>query len=241
MSQLEQKLEIRSEPLEDYPWHLPDMPIPTGPYISYEEFFDWADEDTLAEWVDGRIEMSSPVSANHEELVSFLGDLFRTYTKMLQLGRVLQNPFQMKLPGKIGSGREPDVMFVAKANLGRLESGLLRGPADLVVEIISPESQWRDRHEKFQEYAAGGVSEYWLIDPTQNQAEFYHLNPKGLYKRQALNKEGRFYSQAMVGFWLKPEWLWRKPLPDTVLVLKTVAGPDYQAYLTQQLESPEEL
>lgn len=56
MSQLQRK----PEPLVGYPYHLPDKPLPTGPYISYDEFFEWADEDTLAEWVDGRIEMSSP-------------------------------------------------------------------------------------------------------------------------------------------------------------------------------------
>lgn len=185
--------------------------------------------------------MSSPASARHEELVSFLGDIFRTYTKVLQLGRVLQNPFQMKLPGKKGSSREPDVMFVAKANINRLETGLLRGPADLVVEVTSPESEWRDRHDKFIEYAAGNVPEYWIIDPAQQQAEFYRRNQQGQYERQSLDEQGRYYSQALPGFWLKPEWLWRESLPDTVLVLKTVCGPTYEAYLTQNLQSTEEL
>ena len=33
--------------------------------ISYEEFLDWCDEDTLAEWVDGEIIMTSPASERH--------------------------------------------------------------------------------------------------------------------------------------------------------------------------------
>ncbi|HDN80831.1 MAG TPA: Uma2 family endonuclease, partial [Chloroflexi bacterium] len=28
--------------------------------MTYEEFLDWADEDTLAEWVDGEVVMYSP-------------------------------------------------------------------------------------------------------------------------------------------------------------------------------------
>jgi hypothetical protein len=33
--------------------------------LSYEEFLDWCDEDTLAEWVDGEIIMYSPASLIH--------------------------------------------------------------------------------------------------------------------------------------------------------------------------------
>jgi Uma2 family endonuclease len=147
----------------------------------------------------------------------------------------------MKLSGKRGSGREPDLLFVAKANLNRLENGLVRGPADLVVEIISPESEWRDRYDKFQEYAAGGVPEYWLIDHNQQQAEFYQLNDQGQYQSQTLDTAGHYYSQALTNFWLKPDWLWRNPLPESALVLKTVGGPTYLAYLARLVQNTEEL
>jgi Uma2 family endonuclease len=235
------ELRERVNRLVDYPYHLPDKPVPAGPYISYEEFLEWVDEDTLAEWVDGAIEMSSPANEQHEAMVSLLGSVFRTYCRMFQLGRVLQNPFQMKLSGKRGSGREPDVMFVAKANLGRLEKGLLRGPAELVVEVTSPESVERNRGDKYAEYARGGVPEYWIIDPDAKQADFYRLNEQGQYQNQSLDKQGRYHSQALPGFWLKPTWLWQRPLPDEVAVLKTVCGPTCTAYMMQRLQSTEEL
>jgi hypothetical protein len=31
--------------------------------MTYDEFLEWADEDSLAEWVDGAIVMASPASA----------------------------------------------------------------------------------------------------------------------------------------------------------------------------------
>ncbi len=40
--------------------------------MSYEEFLAWADEDTLAEWVDGEVVMTSPASKRHQMIVSFL-------------------------------------------------------------------------------------------------------------------------------------------------------------------------
>ncbi len=237
--------EVSEKPiaLVEYPYHLPDKPLPIGKNgkITYEEFLDWADEDTLAEWVDGRIEMSSPANWQHQEIAGLLYEAFRVFVRTFDLGVIIQNPFQMKLPGKRGSGREPDLLFLAKANLSRLENGLVRGPADLAVEVVSPESEWRDRHDKFQEYAAGGVPEYWLIDPTQNQAEFYRLNQNGQYQPILLDSEGKIYSLALPGFWLRPEWLWREPLPNVERVLKTICGPEYEAYLNRQLESQEKL
>jgi Uma2 family endonuclease len=237
MSQLQRK----PEPLMSYPYHLPQKPLPTAPYITYEQFLEWVDEDTLAEWIDGRIEMSSPASRRHQEITGLLYELFTTFSQLHDLGVVLQSPFQMKLPGKKGSGREPDLLFVAKTNLPRLENGLVRGPADLVVEVISPESEWRDRYDKFQEYAVGGVSEYWLVDPEQEQAEFYVLDEQHQYQKQFLDDEGRYYSRMFSNFWIKPEWLWRNPLPVSALILKTVAGPAYEAYMLKLLQSSEEL
>lgn len=229
MSQLQKK----SDPLMDYPYHLPDKPVPTGSYITYEEFFDWADEDTLAEWVDGRIEMSSPASYPHQEIAGLLYEVFRNYVRMLDLGLVLHNPFQMKLPGKQGSGREPDLIFLAKAHLSRREKGLIRGPADLAVEIISPESEWRDRHTKFREYAAGGVPEYWLIDPELQTAEFYRLDEQGHYQGQPLDAEGRYYSLVIPGLWIDPSWFWMEDMLDPHDILKEVAGEPYLNYLNK--------
>jgi Uma2 family endonuclease len=226
MSQVQRK----PEALAAYPYHLPDKPLPTGSYISYDKFLEWADEDTLAEWVDGRIEMSSPANWKHQQLVSFFNQVVGIFAKIYQQGEVALPPFQMKLSGKRGSGREPDLVFVAKPNLSRLESGLVRGPADLVIEVTSPESAWRDRHDKFYEYAAGGVPEYWIIDPDQQQAEFYRLTDDGQYQAQPLDLQGRYYSPGLPGFWLKPTWLWLEPLPDAQDILKLIGGSAYTAY-----------
>ncbi len=77
--------------------------------------------------------------------------------------------------------------------------------------------------------------EYWLIDPDQPQAEFYQLNNQGQYQRQLLDAEGRYYSQALTGFWLKPAWLWLQPLPAAQDLLKLIGGPAYTAYQNRPL------
>jgi len=41
-------------------------------YISYEDFLALCDEDTLAEWVNGKIERYLPASDVHQDLAGLL-------------------------------------------------------------------------------------------------------------------------------------------------------------------------
>ena len=190
--------------------------------MTYDEFLAWADEDTLAEWVDGEIVMTSPASNRHQDLAGFLASVLRLFVETHGLGIVRIAPFQMKLE----SGREPDLLFVAAEHLSRLHDTYLEGPADLVVEIISPESIGRDRGEKFAEYAQGGVPEYWLIDPITQWSEFYRL--EGNHYRPAFSgAEGQYHSLTVPGFWLRVEWLWQEPLPAVEDVLLEIGGEAY--------------
>ena len=117
------------------------------------------------------------------------------------------------------SGREPDILFVAKENLDRIKKNRLVGPADLAVEIVSPESRKSDRQTKFLEYEQAGVKEYWLIDPEREQVDFYRLNERGVYQTVPL-AEGVFRSEVLKGLELDTAWLWREPLPPLMFVLK---------------------
>jgi len=177
--------------------------------MNYEEFLTWADEDTLAEWVEGEIVMTSPASKRHQDINDFLTVIFRAFVEAHRLGVVLSAPFQMKLAA---SGREPDLLFLSQVHRDRLKENRVEGPADLVVEIISPESAARDRGDKFYEYEAAGIPEYWLIDPQREQAEFYQLDPQGHYQPARLDEQGTYASKALPGLRLPVAWLWNPPM-----------------------------
>ena len=50
-------------------------------------------------------------------------------------------------------------------------------PPDLVIEVLSPSTERNDRTIKFQDYAAHGVGEYWIIDADAQVIEQYTLAP----------------------------------------------------------------
>jgi Uma2 family endonuclease len=179
--------------------------------LSYEDFLGRY-EGKRAEWVNGEVIMVPPASKQHQDIYGFLGSLLRFYVDFQDLGIVLQAPFQMRLD-KTRSGREPDILYVASPHLDRVKDTYLDGPADMAVEIVSKESVATDRDEKFAEYEAAGVSEYWLIDPIREQADFYRLGADNHYHLVLPDDEGIYRSKAVEGFWLKVSWLWQEPMP----------------------------
>lgn len=175
--------------------------------------------------------MTSPASLPHQAIGMFLAQVLGLWVTAHGAGQVVAPPFQMKLET---SGREPDLLYLANEHLGRLHKTYLDGPADLVVEIISPESASRDRGEKYYEYAQGGVPEYWLIDPQTNWAEFYRLQDNH-YRLIFGGAEGEYRSQVLPGFWLQVAWLWQQPLPLVEEVLLEIGGEAYALHLIEKL------
>jgi Uma2 family endonuclease len=210
-------LALRQE-LLDALWGADSPPQP----MSYEAFLAWASEGMHAEWVDGRVVEMSPASRKHQQLVGLLYQLLANFVSLHGLGEALMAPFQMKLAQ---SGREPDLLFVSSDNLARLGNTYLDGPADLVVEVISPDNPGRDRGEKYYEYEAAGIPEYWLIDPIQERVEFYRLNQDGQYELGPV-VDGIYRSPTLPGFWLNPDWLWQDPLPSSLRLLAQITGAD---------------
>ena len=126
------------------------------------------------EWVKGVVVKMSPVSKKHALLVDYLKDFFRAYFTLNPIGAVFSEPFIMRLDA-VEVIREPDLQIILNTNPGQLtETGMI-GPADICIEVVSPESVARDYGKKFEEYEKAGVGEYWLIDPLRQECRFHRL------------------------------------------------------------------
>jgi Uma2 family endonuclease len=186
--------------------------------MSYARFLVDPDIDPHTEWVNGEVVPMAPVSDEHSDEQVFLIQILGMFVDARELGKLRVEPFQMKTGPNL-PGRAADILFVAKKNIPRLKKNHLEGPADLVVEIISPGSQSVDRGDKYFEYEAGGVKEYWLIDPLRKQAEFYLLGRNGVYQLAPV-RDGVFRSTVLKGLWLKVAWLWKNPRLSILAVQK---------------------
>ncbi len=194
----------------------PSLPRDT---ISYRKFLEWNGEEGWFEWVDGEvIKMSNP-SLRHQQLSRFLTAILQFWIETKKIGEVIPSPFQIKFDFR-PSGRQPDVMYISNENLHRLEKQYVDGTADLIVEIVSPESLARDTQDKFLEYEMAGVKEYWIIDPNTRTANFYGFDESGKYKMLPISAGNKFESRVIEGLWINTDWLWQESLPNLMDVLK---------------------
>jgi Uma2 family endonuclease len=187
--------------------------------MTYAEFLKADFENKYVEWVNGEVIPMPPIGDAHSAVNTWLLTCVTNFVLNKRLGEVRAEPFQMKTGADL-PGRAPDLLFVSTANAKRLKKTYLQGPADLVVEIISPESGGRDRGDKYFEYEQGGVKEYWLIDPQRKQAEFYLRGKRGLFRPAVLAEDGMFHSVAIPGMWMDPNWFWLEPRPDPLDVAR---------------------
>jgi Uma2 family endonuclease len=193
------------------------MPPPPAP-VSWDDFVAWLDEDTRAEWVDGEIIEMPPTIDEHQWILGLLYRLIMDYVEERGLGAVYLAPFLMRLPLR-PSGREPDLLFVSAAHMERTHRTWIDGPADLVIEIVSPESVRRDRQEKLAEYQTAGIPEYWLIDLPRGEATFHQLGEDGRYRPGPVDEDGIYTSRVLSEFRLRVSWLWQRPLPTRLEAL----------------------
>ena len=122
---------------------------------------------------DGEFIMSPSPSFFHQELIDRFHDALKSWVRPRGLGKTCVAPLDMILTQT--NVAQPDVLFVAKDRLSIIQDRV-RGPADLVVEVISPGSRQRDRIEKRDLYEQHGIKEYWMIDPDAQTVEVLWLD-----------------------------------------------------------------
>lgn len=185
--------------------------------MTEEQFVAWCDEDTRAEWVDGEVIVMAPANVDHVDSDGWLVTVLRTFVEHHDLGRVYGPELQVRFAAQ-QRRRIPDVLFIAKHRLDIVKSTFVDGAPDLVIEIVSPDSQSRDWREKYIEYEAAGVREYWILDIISRQIEAYVMKD-GRYARIEEQK-GRLNSEAIPGFFFSPRWLEGDDLPKVAAVLR---------------------
>lgn len=186
------------------------------PRMTYEEYLRAPGIPEHTEWVNGTVIEMMSVSKAHAALTGYLHKLLAMYVELKDLGELYQEPFQMRASPE-GPGRSPDLVFLKTAHLARLQEQFLDGPADLVIEVLSPGTESVDRGDKFYEYERGGVAEYWIVDPVREVAEFYVLDAQGVFRVANVPPDGEFTSVALDGFRLNVDWLWSRKRVATVL------------------------
>jgi Uma2 family endonuclease len=122
--------------------------------MSWDDFLALP-ERPRAEWVDGEVVVSPPVSFDHGDVVMRLGHALITALPRLHV----VTGVGVRLPRN--RVRAPDLTVTGTRPTG----AFVEDPPALVVEVLSPSTRLEDTVRKSGEYAEGGVGQYWVVDP----------------------------------------------------------------------------
>jgi Uma2 family endonuclease len=136
---------------------------------SIEDYLDLTDStNRLVEFTNGKVEVLQMPTMTHQLILDYVFTLMKAFVNERSLGRVLFAALRVQVDE--AKFREPDIVYISRERREHAQDRYWTA-ADLVVEIVSddPESRKRDLVTKRADYAAAGISEYWIVDPQEKR------------------------------------------------------------------------
>jgi Uma2 family endonuclease len=162
-----------------------------------EQFYDTMSGQRKEEFINGEVIVHSPVKLKHERASRLLVQLIGPFVSRHQLGYVGHEKLLISLTR---NDYEPDICFFGPNKSSVFTPDQMKFPApDFIAEVLSPSTEALDRGLKFEDYAAHGVREYWIVDPDAELVEQYVLADDAYDLRLKMNA-GVLKSLAIEGF-----------------------------------------
>jgi Uma2 family endonuclease len=172
------------------------MSVPAALKFTYEDYC-LLPEDRRYEVIDGELLLTPAPSLLHQAVSERIGALLGDFVKQTALGVMFYAPCDVVLsPHDVV---QPDILVVLAERKSILTEKFVAGAPDLVVEVLSPSTETRDRVAKAKRYATFGVRELWLVDPDAGTIEVL-VNTEEGFRRHALSaREDRVQSTILPG------------------------------------------
>ncbi len=164
--------------------------VKTTKRYSYADYLTWPD-DTRWELIDGAAYAMVPApTTRHQSVQLNLAGLLLSYFR----GKPCK-PFIAPVDVKLSDSDvlQPDLLVVCDPQ--KIEEKAIVGAPDLVIEILSPSTETRDRRDKKAVYEIYRVAEYWLVSPN-GFVEQYVLGANAKYGAPVITSMGESLTSA---------------------------------------------
>ncbi|MET9916777.1 Uma2 family endonuclease [Streptomyces sp. NPDC006435] len=157
--------------------HSNRWPVPPQDGYTVDDLFALPDLPPHTELLDGSLVFSGPQQIFHSMMVDLLMNGLRA-----TIPADLKAEREMTVVLDRHNGPEPDISVVrSDAVTGPEQTRFHAADLLLAVEVVSPDSEARDRDAKPRKYAAAGIPNFWLVDVagTDNHpvVRVYELDP----------------------------------------------------------------
>lgn len=139
---------------------------------TYEDYLKTPD-DKRYELIEGDLIMTPSPTPYHQWISKNIQYELEKFIREKNLGKIFYAPCDVYLNDE--NVIQPDILFISKERLHIIGEKNIQGAPDLVIEILSETSAYRDLVKKKKIYALFGVKEYWIVDPEEKTVEVYLL------------------------------------------------------------------
>lgn len=151
------------------------------PIVAEKKIYTYADylgtpDDERYELVEGDLVMTPSPVPGHQRISRKIQFFLDRHVTENDLGEIFNAPCDVYLDDK--NVVQPDILFITKNRMEIIGEKNIQGAPDLVIEIISESSAYRDMVHKKKIYAEFGVKEYWIVVPESESVEVYVLKGK---------------------------------------------------------------
>ena len=131
--------------------------------LTANDYFRLPETNRPSELVYGIVREPPSPGYGHQRVVGAVFRMLTTHVETARLGEVCVSPIDVVLDEAAGLVVQPDVIFVSNERLSIINQRIFGAP-DMVVEVLSPATEHRDRMMKLLWYRRYGVREYWIVD-----------------------------------------------------------------------------
>lgn len=145
------------------------------PPRTLREVFESLPKGTLAQFISNQIIMSPAPTDLHQKAIDKIYRRLGDYVEKNSLGETRVAPYDVYFDGE--NVFQPDIVFIANENGHRIQTNGLHGAPDLVIEVLSPDTQRYEKGKKKTVYERNGVKEYWMVNPVDKTTKgFWWVN-----------------------------------------------------------------
>ncbi|MGH7390988.1 MAG: Uma2 family endonuclease [Candidatus Rokuibacteriota bacterium] len=142
--------------------------------LTYDDYAALPDDGHRYELYEGElIPMTPAPRPRHQQVIGNLYLLMAEHVRRHGLGEVFVSPIDVIL-SRI-TVLQPDLVYLDAARLRLVTDRAIEGAPTLVVEVLSPSTDARDRGAKQTLYARSGVPYYWIVDPDARTVQALRL------------------------------------------------------------------
>ncbi len=139
---------------------------------TYEDYLKTPD-DVRYELIEGDLLMTPSPVTKHQRILRKIGFMLEQHVTQNDLGEIFLAPYDVYFDDQ--NVVQPDILFISRERLNLIGEKNMQGSPDLVIEILSESTAYRDLIQKKRLYARFCVKEYWIVIPEEESVGIYNL------------------------------------------------------------------